>query len=410
MSGPVTERTTEGSGVSRRDFLRVGGLSVLSLSVTEQLAAQRALAEAHGKGLRRCLLVLLTGGPSHLETFDPKPQAPLEFRGPYRAINTATSGISLSETLPQIARRMNHCALIRSLTCEAAPIHETGLQLLQTGKLSGTGSLAPSLGSVVSRLLGPRGDLPPYIILPQPLGSTGVSAWQGQGAGFLGSEYEPQIVSASDEPAEHAPSVESSNNWRNACRIAFEPDPIRRAYGDTEFGRSCLKARRLLEHGSRFVTVNMFHSLSGKITWDCHAHPQAAPATVHDYGSRICPEFDHVFATLLDDLSQRGLLHETLVVAAGEFGRTPRINARGGRDHWFGAWSALLAGGGIQGGQVLGATDARGCTAAERPVQPAELGATILHSLGIDLSAQLGTPAGSEFPVAAASPLSELLG
>lgn len=408
MPGMVPERNTEEAGVSRRDFLRVGGLSVLGLSAAEQLAAQRALAEAHGKGLRRCLLVLMTGGPSHLETFDPKPQATSDIRGPYRAIGTATPGMSLSETLPLLARQSEHFALIRSLTSDAAPIHEAGLQLLQTGMLSKTGSTAPSLGSVVSRLLGPRSELPPYIVLPKPLGPTGVTMWQGQGAGFLGKDYEPYTANLSAATGELTVDADSSLAWRNVSRTSSEPAQLQRAYGESEFGRSCLYARRLLESGARFVTVNMFHTLAGKPTWDCHGHPQA-PATVHDHGARLCLEFDRVFSTLLDDLAQRGLLQETLVVAAGEFGRTPKINSRGGRDHWSGVWSALLAGGGIRGGQVLGASDARGCMPADRPVRPAELAATILHSLGIDLSVQLGTPTGTEFPIVGAAPLAELL-
>lgn len=391
MSGALPESGATTEEFSRRDFLRAGGLSVLGLSVAEQLAAQQAHAAADGKGLRRCLLVLMTGGPSQFETFDPKPQAPAEIRGPYRSIATATPGISLCETLPLLARLSQDFTLIRSLTSQAAPIHESGLQLLQTGRLSRTGATAPSLGSIVSRLLGSRNGAPPYVVLPQPLGSTGVATWQGQGAGFLGNDFEPRVrplVDATGSPA--------------------EPENIRRQYGESEFGRSCLQARRLLEQGVRFVTVNMFESLFGKVTWDCHGHRTAAPATVNDYGTTLCPDFDRVVATLLEDLRSRGLLEETLVIVAGEFGRTPRLNARGGRDHWCGAWSALLAGGGIRGGCVLGASDARGSSVAERPVAPAELAATILHSLGIDLSAQLGTPAGTEFPVAVAPPLLEL--
>ena len=412
MLGALSEPGAVAEGVSRRDFLRVGGLSVLGLSVPEQLAAQQARAEADGKRLRRCLMILMTGGPSPLETFDPKPQAPAEIRGPYRGIATATPGIWLSETLPLLARRSDHFALIRSLTSEAAPIHETGLQLLQTGRLSRTGATAPSLGSIVSRLLGPRGEVSPYVVLPHTLGSTGVTAWQGQGAGFLGSEFEPRLFSTLTETANLPLVAEESaglRESRNSVRLPSEPDSVRRQYGDTEFGLSCLQARRLLEQGVRFVTVNMFATLSGGITWDCHGHRSAAPATVQDYGATLCPEFDRVFSAQLDDLGQRGLLEETLVVAAGEFGRTPRLNPRGGRDHWCNVWSALLAGGGIRGGRVLGASDARGSTPAERPVAPAELAATILHSLGIDLSAQLGTPNGTEFPVAVAPPLAELL-
>jgi uncharacterized protein (DUF1501 family) len=188
-----------------------------------------------------------------------------------------------------------------------------------------------------------------------------------------------------------------------------EPEPFRRTYGDSDFGRSCLSARRLVEQGTRFVTVNMFDSLPGRVTWDCHANANWAPGTIADYRNTLCPDFDRVLSTLLDDLEQRGLLKETLVVAAGEFGRTPRINQQGGRDHWPGVWSALIAGGGIAGGQVLGASDARGMFPAERPVAPAELAATILHTLGVDLSTRLALSQGSEIALADADPISELV-
>jgi uncharacterized protein (DUF1501 family) len=193
-------------------------------------------------------------------------------------------------------------------------------------------------------------------------------------------------------------------NWMS------EPEPVRRSYGDSEFGRSCLSARRMVEQGVRFVTVNMFDSLMGRVTWDCHANASWAPATLSDYRNSLCPDFDKVLSTLLDDLEQRGLLKETLVVAAGEFGRTPRINLQGGRDHWPGVWSALLAGGGIIGGQALGASDARGMYPSERPVSPAELAATILHTQGVDLSTRLALPQGTEITLADADPIKELVG
>jgi uncharacterized protein (DUF1501 family) len=160
----------------------------------------------------------------------------------------------------------------------------------------------------------------------------------------------------------------------------------------------------------RFVTVNMFDTLAGRITWDCHANDSWAPATLSDYRNSLCPDFDRGLSALLDDLAERGLLEETLVVAAGEFGRTPRINERGGRDHWPGVWSVLLAGGGIAGGQVLGASDARGMFPADRPVSPAELSATILHTLGIDLATRLALPQGAEITLADAEPIKELVG
>jgi len=420
MAGGLEQSEAVGS-VSRRDFLRMGGLSVLGLSVAEQ----RARAEASGKGLRRCIFILLTGGPSHIETFDPKPGAPAEIRGPFKPIATATVGIQFCETLPLLAQRSEKFSLVRSLSHEATPIHETGQQLLQAGRLAYGNVLPPSLGSIVSRLLGSRNDLPAYAVLPRPLGDTGVAIWQGQRAGDLGAEFEPWHVAEdefgirnSDRPTatETTARTEQRIPIGDPVRMAAaanwmsEPEQSRRSYGDGEFARACLSARRLVEQGVRFVTINMFDSLVGRVTWDCHANSNWAPATLSDYRNSLCPDFDHVVSMLLDDLEQRGLLEETLVIAAGEFGRTPRINVQGGRDHWPGVWSALLAGGGIAGGQVLGASDAHGTVPAERPVSPAELAATILHTLGVDLSTRLALPQGTEIALADADPIREFVG
>jgi hypothetical protein len=403
----------QAGGVSRRDFLRLGGLSVIGLSAAEQ----RARAEASGKGLRRCIFVLMTGGPSHLDTFDPKPAAPGEIRGPFKAIATATPGLQLCEALPLLAQRSEKFALVRGMSHDAAPIHETGQQFIQTGRLVTKDLVPPSLGSIVSRLLGPRNDLPPYAILPRSLGDTGVAIWQGQRAGDLGAEFDPWdgmtaqcgVRSAEGGPAVEAGSSRDPARMAAAINLMLESEQCRRAYGDSEFGRACLSARRLVEQGVRFVTVNMFDSLAGRVTWDCHANESGAPATLADYRNTLCPEFDRSFCALLDDLDQRGLLQETLVVASGEFGRTPRINDRGGRDHWSGVWSVLLAGGGISGGQVLGASDSRGMFPAELPVAPAELAATILHALGIDLTTRLVMPQGAEIAIADAEPIKALV-
>jgi hypothetical protein len=413
--------------VSRRDFLRLGGLSVLGLSVAEQ----RAWAEASGKGSRRCIFILMTGGPSHFETFDPKSGAPGEIRGPFKPIATATPGVQVSDTLPLLAQRSGKFTLLRSLCHDASPIHETGQQLLQTGRLAGKDLVPPSLGSIVARMLGTRNDLPAYAVLPRPLGDTGVAIWQGQRAGDLGVEFDPWEVTNSEfgirneefgiPPGTLPNSAESEFGQGRipqfdpvrmsaAANWMAEPEALRRGYGESEFGRSCLAARRLVEQGVRFVTLNMFDSLPGRVTWDCHANANGAPATLADYRSVVCPDFDRGLSTLLDDLEQRGLLKETLVVAAGEFGRTPRINDQGGRDHWPGVWSVLLAGGGLVGGQVLGASDARGMFPADRPVTPAELAATILHALGIDLATRLKLPQGAEIALADAEPIRELVG
>ncbi|HEY3965939.1 MAG TPA: DUF1501 domain-containing protein [Planctomycetaceae bacterium] len=418
MMAVASEQQAAVGSVSRRDFLRLGGLSVLGLSVAEQ----RARAEANGKGLRRCIFILMTGGASHFETFDPKPSAPGEIRGPFKSIATATPGVQFAESLPLLAQRSEKFAVIRSLSHDAAPIHETGQQLLLAGRLAHGNLLPPSLGSIVSRLLGPRNELPAYAVVPKLLGDTGVSIWQGQRAGELGPEFDPWeagecgvrnaecgVAADAELGSENRIAIGEYARAAAAANWMAEPEPFRRTYGDSDFGRSCLSARRLVEQGTRFVTVNMFESLPGRVTWDCHANANWAPGTIADYRNTLCPDFDRVLSTLLDDLEQRGLLKETLVVAAGEFGRTPRINQQGGRDHWPGVWSALIAGGGIAGGQVLGASDARGMFPTERPVAPAELAATILHTLGVDLSTRLALSQGSEIALADADPISELV-
>ncbi|MBI3862426.1 MAG: DUF1501 domain-containing protein [Planctomycetia bacterium] len=397
----VTEQREDVGSVSRRDFLRLGGLSVLGLSAAEQ----RARAEASGKGLRRCIFVLMTGGASHFETFDPKPGAPGEIRGPFKPIATATPGLQFAESLPMLAQRSEKLTVIRSLTHDATPIHETGQQLLLAGRLASGNLLPPSLGSIVSRLLGSRNELSAYAVVPRLLGDTGVAIWQGQRAGELGPEFDPwdgslefgvrnsEFGVAGDAASSIEGRIVNGDYARTAAAANWmaESEATRRAYGESEFGRACLSARRMVEQGVRFVTVNMFDSLAGRITWDCHANPSWAPATIADYRNTLCPDFDRVMSTLLDDLEQRGLLKETLVVAVGEFGRTPRIN-------------------GQAGGQALGASDARGMFPAERPVAPAELAATILHSLGIDLSTRLALPQGSEMSLAEADPIVELVG
>lgn len=419
MMAVASEQQLGVGSVSRRDFLRLGGLSVLGLSVAEQ----RARAEASGKGLRRCIFILMTGGASHFETFDPKPGAPGEIRGPFKPIATTTPGVQFAESLPMLAQRSAEFTVIRSLSHDATPIHETGQQLLLAGRLAQGNVLPPSLGSIVSRLLGPRNELPAYAVVPRVLGDTGVAIWQGQRAGELGTEFEPWqaeecgirssecgVLSDGDPLAVERIAQGTHSRTMAAANWMAEPEPFRRSYGESEFGHSCLAARRLVEQGTRFVTVNMFDSLPGRVTWDCHASASWAPGTIADYRNTLCPNFDRVLSTLLDDLEQRGLLQETLVVAAGEFGRTPRINPHGGRDHWPGVWSALIAGGGIAGGQVLGASDARGMFPAERPVTLAELAATILYTLGVDLSTRLALPQGTEIALADADPIQELVG
>lgn len=376
----ASEVITEADGVSRRDFLRAGGLTVVGLSG----AARASLVPQPS---RRVIFILMTGGASQLETFDPKPEAPLAVRGPFKSIETAVPGLRFGESLPGLAQRADRLAIIRSLNHDLTPIHETGQQLIQTGRLSSGGIVFPHWGSLVAKTVSSRSGVPQNVILPRLLSNTGVSAYRGQESGLLGSEWSPVV-----------PGLE----------FPEESDSMRRLYGESSFGRLLLRARQLVEQGTRCVTVNLFDSLCDRVTWDCHGDKNCGPATLFDYQDRLCPEFDQALSGLLDDLAQRGLLDDTLVIATGEFGRTPRVNENSGRDHWTECWSALVAGGRVSGGLVIGASDSSASAPIDRPVSPGEITATMLHWCGVDGAAQAVDVGGQFVPLVPDSPIAEL--
>ncbi len=337
---------------SRRDFLRAGAVGAGSVAIGSTVDASPA-----GVRARRCILLMLVGGPSQLETFDPKPNAPAEIRGPFGAISTTIPGVHLGEHLPLLAGLADRFALIRSVHHDASEVHETGLQLLQTGRLASPYAEHPHIGSMMAQ----RG-MGRFVMLPTKIGSLGLNVSRGQSAGSLGIASEPTIDSAFTQ---HLSSAQ------------------RDRYGKTPFGDACARAVQHSEAGAGCVVVNMFESLQDRVTWDCHADRRAFPSTLSDYRRTICPMFDRACATLLEDLSERGLLDETLVVAMGEMGRAPRLNANGGRDHWTRCWSILLAGGGVPGGAVIGSSDAHAAEPTQRPVACGEVAATIGEMLGI---------------------------
>ncbi|HSG72766.1 MAG TPA: DUF1501 domain-containing protein [Planctomycetaceae bacterium] len=383
--------------VSRRDFLRVGSMGVVGLKMAEQARALHPSPKP-----RNCILILMSGGASQLETFDPKPEAPREIRGPMRAIDTSIPRVKISESLPRIAQRLDRMTIIRSLYHEAAPIHETGLQLLQTGRLSTGRTRFPAFGSVIKQIFHESRSSEVYAVLPGPLRETGVATWIGQGAGFLGDRFEPVV------PLD--PEAASSAEDPGALRLRSEPDRIALKYGDHNFGRLLMQARQLIESGVNVVTVNLFDSLRGGLSFDSHAQSPESPTTIQDYVEKLCPRFDQAYSALLDDLDDRGLLKETIVVACGEFGRSPRVNFAGGRDHWTRCWSALVAGDGIPGGQVIGKTDATASEILDRPVHTSELTATLYHLLGVPRETLLRLEDNNEIPLIEANPLPELLG
>lgn len=442
-------------GLTRRDFLRAGALSAgaLSLSLPDLMAADQA---GKSKDIN-CILLFLVGAPSHLDTWDLKPDAPDTVRGPFKPAKTNVPGIEISEHFPLMGKVADRYALVRSVHHKAAPIHETGHQMMQTGYLSRGGQDYPHFGAVVSHVMGRRpGGLPPFVVLPGPIGNTGVSVSHGQSSGYLGAKHEPfflrgdaaadgfriadletpsgldparlqtrrslleavdnahrafdatEDIRSRDNAYEQAFSLIFSEKAKKAFDIASEKDDIRARYGRNTFGQSCLLARRLVEHGVRLVTVNMFDTVFNEITWDCHADGGSLAVRLDDYKETLCPMFDLAYTSLLEDLKQRGMLDNTLVVAMGEFGRTPQLNPRGGRDHWPGVWSILFAGANVKGGQVIGASTKNGAEPKDRPVLPEEIAATVYQGLGIDLNTRLPGPENRPLPIIEAEPIDEL--
>jgi hypothetical protein len=384
------------NGVTRRGFLRAGAASATSIGLA--LTQPNATQAAATTGDVNCILLFLVGGPSHIDTWDPKPQAPEIVRGPFRPIRTSVPGMQISELFPRMAQAAGRFAIVRSVHHEAPAIHESGQQLMQTGRLFQDGEEYPHYGAVVSHVRGSRNGLPAHVVLPGPIGNTGVDVAHGQGAAFLG--------------ARHEPFFEKTAMWTSPLRRAFqlgdEKPSLRDCYGRHVFGESCLRARRLVEHGVRFVTVNMFTTVFDEITWDCHAAGGCLDVTLDDYRRIVCPMFDGAFTTLLEDLHERGMLDTTLVAAMGEFGRTPHINPGGGRDHWPGVWSILFAGAGLRGGQVIGGSDKIGAEPHDRPVSPPQVAATIFRAGGIDPATRLPGRENRITPVADEGPIDDL--
>jgi hypothetical protein len=440
-------------GLTRRDFLRVGGVAV-GLTVAE-LAQLQAIGAAPGSSENACIQLFLVGGPSQLETWDPKPDAPADIRGPFRPIRTNVPGIAICEHFPLMASRADRYAILRSIYHKEAPIHETGHQLIQTGRLSRNGTDWPHFGAVVSKLRPGSAEGPPWVVLPSPIGNTGVSISHGQTAGSLGQEYGPCFARLDDSASEIRVADSSSSigidparlerrgslvdavdaaqclveageerngappfdkafgtlfspSAKRAFDIAAEADSVRSRYGWNTFGQGCLLARRLVQHGVRLVTVNMFDTVFGQVTWDCHANGGDLSSTLEDYKHTLCPMLDAAYTALLDDLEAAGLLDTTLVIGMGEFGRTPRLNGRNGRDHWPGVWSGLMAGGGVQGGRVIGSSTPWSEEPKDRPIHASEIAATVYHALGIDPQTRLPSGTGSLVPLVEANPISEL--
>jgi hypothetical protein len=434
----ITAARQRCDGVTRREMLRVGGLVGLGLGLFNRFGVRMAtagqdgaLGRAAGKA-KSCILLWQDGGPSHLETFDPKPDAPSEVRGPFAPIATSVPGLQVSELLPKTARLTKEIAIIRSMT---SPLGEHGLAnaYLLSGYKPSPVLEYPSYGAVVAHLReGPR-VLPPYVAIPE-FRATG-------GAGFLGAaarpfatggdpakpdfrvrdlDFYPGVDAArverrrafvtqldrfqqsvegldviADPEFEQAYRLVTSTKAKQAFDLSDEKPEVRARYGPRTLGQSCLLARRLVERGVPFVSVV-------NTGWD--THEQLVLRLRDGYsgaqvGVGLIPTFDLAFAALVQDLKERGLLDETLVIAMGEFGRTPKLNTNGGRDHWPRVFSVVLAGGGVRGGQVIGASDRNGESPYDRPVTPTDLARTIYTLLGVDPDHELHTDDGRPVPV-----------
>ena len=398
----------------RRDFLRIGSLGALGISLDGLLraGAQRDIS---------CILLWQSGGCGHLDTFDLKPDAPKEIRGEFKPISTNVPGIQICEHLPFIAKQADKFTILRSMKSRENN-HERAINYLLTGYLPLPTLEFPSVGSVISKELGSRNGLPPYVAVP--------NTFPSYGAGYLGGSYNPFIagdpnvsgyqardltlpadvdwtrvgnrnfllkqmdakfraieastdMAAMDSFYQKAYDLLKSPAARKAFDIGAEPESLRERYGRTPVGQGALLARRLVESGVRFVTV-----AKGWLNYDTHGD------NFNAMKKALLPEFDRAFAGLLEDLHERGMLDTTLVIAMGEFGRTPKVNEAAGRDHHSKAWSIALAGAGIPGGRVLGATDKNGVQVTDLPVEPEYLLFTIYTLFGVDPAREYQTPIG----------------
>jgi hypothetical protein len=454
-------------GLTRRTLLQAGGAGLLGTSLARIARAETALAVRKAKA-RSVIFLFLYGGPSQLETFDLKPEAPDGIRGPFRPVASRTPGLLISEHLPRTAAVSDKFCVIRTMS-HPYNDHSSAGHYLQTGHpwtvpigggFNATPNDWPAMGSVVSasvRRSGPKsaGELPSYVVLPNSLGRLQeglVLRRPGEYAGWLGSADEPvttaidkrgptdnpywrdctdrelrfqiqgladskdlvldrlnrrrtlveqfdrfcrridhsRALDGYDESEKRALALVTSDRARHALDIRGESAATRDRYGRHLFGQSTLMARRLVEAGVRFVTVH-YDCVDG-YSWDSHLNSR-------DVKDHLLPTFDQAYSALLDDLHERGLLSETLVVALGEMGRTPRANANWGRQHWSTLFSAAVAGAGIRGGSTYGASDAQAAYPLERPTRPEDLAATIFSAFGIDPESRVQNSQGRPVPL-----------
>jgi hypothetical protein len=422
-------------GITRRHALRIGASGLIAgLSLPRLLELQARAATEKTARAKACIFIFLEGGPSHIDMWDLKPDAPAEVRGPYKPISTSVPGTLIGEHLPLCAKIAHKYTIVRSHSHNDNG-HNTGYHYVMTGYKADfpdgntrvpNNHLFPSIGSVISRELGPRTTLPPYINMPHMMAAGG--------AGFYGSEHAPFVIESDPVQADfevqdlrplekigadrqarrgrllaevenlerdtaaqgraramstyyqRARDLMTSAEARKAFDLRSEPESVRKTYGYTALGQCSLLARRLVEGGCRFVGID--HG-----GWDHHS--TIFPSLEKD----MLPHVDRAYSALLGDLEQRGLLESTLVVMMGEMGRTPKVNGATGRDHWSMAQSILFAGGGVKPGQVIGATDKQASAPTADPVSVEDVLRTVLGQLGVDTTKTYYTPLGRPVPI-----------
>jgi hypothetical protein len=476
MPADITPKTR----LSRRDVFRLSALSALGLGLPNGLQASstgfNVDAVRNRASAKRCIYIYLCGGPSQLDMWDPKPEAPIGIRGTFGDIDTKVPGIRLGALLPQVAEHTDKFAIIRSMTIPTTS-HDVGIYYtLLASKIAAVRKKAypaehhdhPALGAILHKLFGMNATMPPWAIVPRNF-TTGDRFYKGQTGGFLGPAYDPlvlnapktdslgrtefelknldfvdkdlnadrfyarrQLLSRIEADKELAPdssgirqmqehyqkafAMLGSSRVKKAFDVTDEPMTLRERYGMNEYGQSFLLARRLIERDVRLV--NVFWTFYGKEgcqfnLWDNHGSDKevcggartGVEMLTHDY---CCPSFDRAFSALLDDLNERGLLDETLVVVVGEFGRTPKINKNSGRDHWGSCYSSVLAGGGVQGGQVYGSSDNQAAYVKDSPTSPYDLHATILHAFGLSPETPIPDPANRPVRISDGMPVKAL--
>jgi len=435
----------------RREWLRLGALSAFGLSLPGLLAA--GSTRSSGGKAKACIVLFHLGGPPQHETWDPKPDAPAEIRGEFKPIGSSVPGIRVGELMPKTARLLDRICVLRALSTNDNAHSSSGYWML-TGQAHqptnsenskpGAPNDWPSVAAIVQHLRGRSAGVPAAMVVPEHIWNDGMLVWPGQDGGFLGRSSDPwRLICDPSQPSFDVPglslpadvagdrfggrvgllerynktldgldasrAVERFDVWNrqaldllrsNAARKAFhlddEPDRLRERYGRNRWGQSVLLARRLVEAGVGLVQVNwtrMASDAGGSPAWDTHARNAQRCKDV------LCPLADQAYSALLEDLEVRGLLDETLVVWMGEFGRTPKHNGNGGRDHWGHVFSGALAGSGVQGGRVIGASDGQGAFPKDGVVRPQDLTAAIFHALGYRPDTEMHDTLGRPLPI-----------